>query len=139
MYANANQVKSELKGKQYILAVDRSGSMSIDDVNDEPRWSVMRESVESFASTMEALDPDGIDFTLFNDKTDWQKNVTKSKIVELLSKASPGGGTLLAPVLLKAFELFAGKKNARRTSTHNHSGGDGRLPLRQGRSDSSHR
>jgi len=91
--------------------VDMSGSMAIDDItdvngNERSRWDEMQESVLTFAEVMDTLDPDGIDFTLFNDAHRWQRGVHKDDIAAELKKQGPRGGTVLAPVLQAAFDEF---------------------------------
>lgn len=109
IHANANLQKDDLKDRQYVLIVDKSGSMSIEDCKDEQgrersRWVEMQEAVLSFAETMDRLDPDGIDFVLFNDGASWQRGVHQADIEIELKQHYPRSGTLLAPVLQQAFD-----------------------------------
>lgn len=115
LHANATLTKDDLKGRQFILIVDKSGSMTIEDMKNDAgqevsRWLYMQESVLAFASTLDALDPDGIDFALFNDGEVWKHNVHQDGVKGLLQSHIPRGGTVMGPVLQSAIGLFFKQK-----------------------------
>lgn len=115
LFANAALTKEDLKGRQFILIVDKSGSMSIEDMKNDAgqevsRWAYMQESVLAFSSTLDALDPDGIDFALFNDGASWNQNVHEDDVKKLLQSHVPRGGTVMGPVLQQAIGIFFGQK-----------------------------
>lgn len=107
-HANAQIETKDLQGRQMILLVDKSGSMSRDDMkpNDQTRWNVMQEAVLEFVDVMAKADPDGIDFCLFDERQNWYSNVGPEQIKTILSQTYPCNGTILAPPLQAAFELF---------------------------------
>ena len=52
--------------RDYVLLIDKSGSMATTDCNGKSRWEAMQESTLAFASKAATLDPDGIDVVFFN-------------------------------------------------------------------------
>lgn len=115
MYPNAELKRKDLENRQYVLVVDKSASMSMEDTKDDQgnersRWADMQEAVLSFAEVMDGLDPDGIDFCLFNDTMAWLRGVHKADIAAELKLHYPRSGTLLSPVIRTAFQNHFNEK-----------------------------
>jgi Mg-chelatase subunit ChlD len=103
-FENAQMAPEQAAGRDYVLVIDASGSMLTEDCpNDSNRWQEASEGAAAFASTMDRLDPDGIDLCFFNDGATWEFNVHHEQVIEAFSKVKPRGGTLLAPVLSQIF------------------------------------
>jgi hypothetical protein len=105
--ANAKLSKEDAAGRDYVLAIDISGSMNTEDCpGDTSRWHDAAEGAIAFAECIERLDPDGIDICLFNNKMQWFKNATAQVVRDIFANHSPNGGTLLAPVFRTALDNY---------------------------------
>jgi hypothetical protein len=85
--------------RDYVLIVDRSGSMGTADVHGKSRWEVAREGTEALARKIQTLDPDGVDLYTFANKFNRYENVTADKVAQIWQENEPNGGTNLAGVL----------------------------------------
>jgi Mg-chelatase subunit ChlD len=106
---------AQAKEYDYILLIDKSGSMSekSNQMENGTRWDEVREFTESFARFAESVDDDGITVITFNTSATVADNVTAAKVSEIFKNERPGGGTALAPALKEAFKKkFASSKNA---------------------------
>jgi len=104
---NAKLSKEEAAGRDYVLAIDISGSMLSEDCpGPVSRFEAASEGAVAFAETLEKLDPDGFDLCLFSDKMQWFKAASADVVRDVFAKHSPDGGTLLAPVLKRSIEAF---------------------------------
>lgn len=94
--------------RDYILVIDRSGSMS------GSNWEEARAAVEFFAAAICEFDPDGITLILFDDSVLKFKDVKDpDRVKELFETYTPCGTTNLAAALDTAFEEhFGGKRGA---------------------------
>ena len=103
----------ELEMRNYVLVVDRSGSMgdSVSKTSSTSKWEAVHEYVTAFARECDKLDPDGIELYLFNNKFVRFENVTTDTVNEIFQKNSPMGGTDFVPVLSEIFKRhFDGDK-----------------------------
>ena len=94
--------------RDYILVIDRSGSMS------GSNWDEARAAVEFFAAAICEFDPDGVTLILFDDSIRKFENVKDpDQVKRLFEQNGPCGTTDLAAALDCAFtEHFAGKRGA---------------------------
>ena len=95
---------TEIKGRDYVIAVDRSGSMSEADCDGTSRWGTCKESVKAACNHLQQYDPDGVDLYFYNASFKKIENVTSDKIDQEWNCVSPMGGTKFAPVLKDAFD-----------------------------------
>ena len=91
----------ELNMRNYVVVIDRSGSMSdsVSNTNFTTRWNYAKESVISLARKCAEYDKDGIDVYTFNRTFQRFPNTTPDKVVEIFNQVSPNGGTDFVPVL----------------------------------------
>ncbi len=103
-----------LAGRDYVLVVDCSGSMMTEDCeNFNSRWNDAKEGAIAFASTMDRLDPDGIDLCFFNDTDFWLRNVHQADVENAFMERAPRGGTVLSPVLETIFLEWFDKRGTK--------------------------
>lgn len=96
-----------LENRDYTLIVDRSGSMSTQDrEQNQSRWNSVRDSAIALAKKCEEFDPDGITVYLFSSTFRRYDNVTTDKVAQIFAENQPVGRTNLAEVLQHAFENF---------------------------------
>lgn len=84
------------KGDQFIIAVDASGSMQMQDTpSGESRFVYTLESLKAFVSQAAQWDPDGVSFYSFSGtKVDQHPDVkTVDEVNDLIKKIHIGGGT----------------------------------------------
>lgn len=104
--------RDSLTEYDFIAVVDRSGSMSSEDMpGNRSRWDYMQESLAAFARDLNKIDSDGIGLVLFGGSNiDVHDGVTSDKLPALFSERGPRGGTPLAEALTAALSL-AGKSD----------------------------
>lgn len=106
IFPNAKITKDQLHNRNYVLLIDKSGSMNEEDMGDVSRYKVMQESAIAFANTMEKLDPDGIDICFFDEKQYWSFNTKAESLPKLFKIYKPGGGTILESPLKQALDSY---------------------------------
>jgi hypothetical protein len=100
-----------LAGRDYVLIVDKSGSMSTPDCHGKTRWSAAKESSEALARKCAEFDPDGIDIYVYANTFKKYPNTTSDNVRRIFEENEPNGGTALDLVLKDAFDCyFADKK-----------------------------
>jgi Mg-chelatase subunit ChlD len=101
---------SKLSEYDFIVVIDKSGSMSETDCNGRSRWDAVQESALSFTRDVQALDSDGIGLVIFGNVVEAHDGVTADKLKEVFANHSPRGSTPLAEALTAALKL-AGKSD----------------------------
>lgn len=103
--------KVKLAEYDYVILVDRSGSMDTEDCpGNKSRWEQAKEWGKQFATQCEQYDDDGIDVIFFDHSLIDFTNVTSSKIDEMFRKYNPNGSTDTAKAVKKAFDLYFDRK-----------------------------
>lgn len=101
-----------LQEYDFVVVVDRSGSMSTEDApGNKSRWEYMQETVGAFARDLNKLDSDGIGLVTFGgSKITVDDGVTPAKVDEVFQTNRASGSTPLAEALTAALKL-AGKSD----------------------------
>lgn len=101
---------TQIENRDYVLCIDKSGSMSINDCNGKSRWDYCKESVLGLLNKLSTIDPDGVDLYFYNTSFTKHENVTPQTLNDVWSKTSPIGGTMFAPVLKDVFNQHFSKQ-----------------------------
>lgn len=99
---------ARLSEYDFIVCVDKSGSMGETDCNGKSRWEAMQESVIAFVRDITKLDSDGIGLVVFGNVVQHYDNVGVDQVKAIFEQHSPRGGTPLHAALTSALQL-AGK------------------------------
>ena len=108
-------MNERIENRDYVIAIDQSGSMSERDCDGKSRWEHCKESVKALLNKVDEIDPDGVDLYFYNQNFVKFENITSTKLDDTFKKMSPIGGTSFAPVLN---DIFGGhfSKQARPTT-----------------------
>ena len=104
-------LEKEALARQYVLIIDRSGSMSWPD-GTTTRWESARKAVEKLVEAAFTYDTDHmVPVYLFDDKVEFVGECTSSsQVVDVFKNYQPRGTTDLAQCLEVAMEEYAGRK-----------------------------
>lgn len=102
----------DLAKRDYIVMIDKSGSMSEAHKSGRSRWKHAEENVANLARKCAEFDSDGIDVVVFagNDKT--YNNVTPEKVTQIFAENEPNGSTNTAGALKKVLDGYFTRKTA---------------------------
>jgi len=92
--------------RNYVVAIDKSGSMAEQGVFGMSRWDEARELTIGIAKHCEKLDEDGIDVVVFANTVKTYSNVTADKVVQVFTESQPIGGTNTAAALEEIFANY---------------------------------
>lgn len=102
----------KLKNRDYILLLDKSGSMEERDTpNGKSRWEYAQESTMAIATKVNEYDPDGITVIPFAGHFQVYDNTTPAKVKDVFKENSPMGGTVLSAPLKAVFDDYLAKKS----------------------------
>lgn len=101
--------------RDYVLLVDKSGSMSTPDVEGKSRWDAIKEASVTVARRLDEIDPDGIVFGLFSSKPQRFANAKPEQIEQLFSTNEPGGSTALHLALAAELDDYLQRKAVGKT------------------------
>lgn len=101
-----------LQDRDYILILDKSGSMSTPDQGGKSRWQIAQESTLALARKCEQFDPDGITVYTFSSRFKRYDNVTAGKVEQIFMENDPVGTTNLTAVLNDAINNYFQRKAA---------------------------
>lgn len=96
--------------RDYVLLVDKSGSMSTPDVDGKSRWDAIKEASVAVARKLDEIDPDGIVFGLFSGTPQRFPNAKPDKIERLFKEQEPGGSTALHLALAAELDDYLQRK-----------------------------
>jgi uncharacterized protein with von Willebrand factor type A (vWA) domain len=103
----------ELKKYDFIVLVDKSGSMSEEDCpGGKSRWDYAQENVLAIAKQCEKYDDNGITVGVFSNKLKLYENVTDGSglLKKIFSENQPGGTTDTAGALSHVIEEYLATK-----------------------------
>lgn len=109
---------TKLANRDYVLVIDKSGSMASEDCNGKSRWKAAQESTFAIATKLNELDPDGIDVVTFSDDFKVYNNTTPEKVKDVFSSCYPMGSTDLTKTLNYVFDYYLNKKKAGTTQAN---------------------
>lgn len=110
---------SKLENRDYVLVLDKSGSMEDTDTpSGQSRWKSAEESTLAIASKIGQFDPDGFTVIPFSSTFKVYENQTADKVKQVFKENSPMGGTTLAPVLKAVFADYNKRKAAGNTKAN---------------------
>lgn len=105
----------DLKNRDFIVLVDKSGSMSEQDCpNGKSRWDYAQENVLAIARECMKYDGDGITVGVFANKLKLYENVTDGAdlLKKIFSENQPGGSTDTAGALSQVINEYLTAKKA---------------------------
>lgn len=106
-------MNENLKNRDYVLIIDKSGSMvGTDTPTGQTRFKAAEESTVAIATMLEEYDPDGITVIPFNAAFKVYDNTTAAKVADIFRENQPMGGTVLAPPLQSVFDSYLAAKKA---------------------------
>lgn len=106
-----NNAHAKLSEYDFVLVVDKSGSMGEEDMGGRSRWDYMQETAVAFARDIGKMDSDGIGLVLFSGTSVVAKDgCDLNAVKELFAANRPAGSTPLHLALTEAFKL-AGKSD----------------------------
>lgn len=109
----------QLKNRDFVIVVDKSGSMGTPDCpGGKTRWKYAEESTAAIARKLQEFDPDGITVIPFSGNFKVHENVTGEKVAELWQEHSPMGSTNLTAVLKQVFGDYNKRKAANGTKAN---------------------
>lgn len=110
---------SKLENRDYVLVLDKSGSMGATDcAGGQSRWKAAEESTVALSRKISSLDPDGITVITFAGSHKTYENVTPDTVERIFKENEPGGGTTLGPVLAAVFADYKKRKAAGQTKAN---------------------
>lgn len=102
----------DLAKRDYVVALDKSGSMGEKHKTSRSRWAYGQEQMLAVARKCEEFDSDGIDVVLFSNNFKTYNNVTADKVAQIFKENEPGGGTDTAGVLKLILDAYFIRKAA---------------------------
>ncbi len=108
----------KLQNRDYVLVIDRSGSMSTADCGGKSRWNYCQETTKAIAAKIQELDPDGITVYMFGSSFKKYEGVTAEKVASIFKEVEPLGGTDLNPTLKDIFADYNKRKAAGSTKAN---------------------
>lgn len=96
----------------FIIAIDKSGSMSQPGSHGLSRWKEAQEITLAVATKAAEFDDDGITVIAFARTFNLYDNVTAAKVAQVFAENEPIGGTDTAGVLNLVFDRYSQSKRA---------------------------
>ena len=101
---------SKLSNRDYVIVIDKSGSMATKDVGGKSRWQAVQETVNAIAQKVSEYDPDGITVYTFGSSFRKYENTTPEKVAQVFKENEPAGGTDMMPFLKDVFSSYQARK-----------------------------
>ncbi len=103
-------MSTKLEGRDFTIAIDRSGSMGISN-GSMTRWESAAEGAVALASKAAKFDPDGLELILFGSTVKKFEDVSPEKIGEIFKEYDPMGSTNLTEALNVYFSGYFERKS----------------------------
>ncbi len=101
----------ELSKYDYVIAIDKSGSMSTPDcVGGKTRWQHTQEQAMNVARKCAEFDSDGIDVVVFGSSAKEYHGVTPDKVEQVFKENNPGGSTNTAGAVKLVTDAYFARK-----------------------------
>jgi Mg-chelatase subunit ChlD len=100
----------DLRKYDFVVAIDKSGSMARPGTRGLPRWKEAEEAAYGIASKAAEYDDDGITVVTFSSSTRVFDNVTAERVEQVFSENDPGGTTDTAGMLRVVFDRYNASK-----------------------------
>lgn len=96
----------DLSKYNFIIAIDKSGSMAMPGTSGKQRWVEAQEATYALAAKAEKFDDDGIDVLVFGSSHKLYEGVTAEKVAQVFAENDPSGSTNTAGVLKAIFDRY---------------------------------
>jgi Mg-chelatase subunit ChlD len=103
-------MSKDLSKYDFIIAVDKSGSMAQAGTRGKSRWEEAQEATIALAAKAAQFDEDGITVIPFANTFSVYDNVTADKIAQVFTENEPNGGTNTSGVLTAIFDRYNANK-----------------------------
>jgi hypothetical protein len=100
----------ELKKRDYIVAIDSSGSMSTPHKSGKTRWAYAQEQTEALARKCAEFDSDGIEIKVFASGVKSYNNTIPDKVTQIFKENEPRNSTDTAKLMRQIFEEYFERK-----------------------------
>lgn len=100
------QTENATPRRNYVVAIDKSGSMAGQGTFGMSRWDEAKELTIGIAKHCEKLDEDGIDVVVFANTVRTYNGVTADKVLQVFTESQPNGGTNTAGALEEIFANY---------------------------------
>lgn len=105
--------KEQLAQRDYVVAIDKSGSMSENDCpGGKTRWAWVQEQALNVSRKCAEFDDDGIDVVVFAGSAKEYHGVTPDKVAQVFQENSPGGSTDTAGAVKLVTDAYFERKKA---------------------------
>lgn len=91
----------------FIIAIDKSGSMAMSGTSGKQRWIEAQEATFALAAKAATFDSDGLDVLVFGSSHKLYEGVTADKVAQVFSENEPSGSTNTAGVLKVIFDRYS--------------------------------
>lgn len=115
MNENSNATAADLAKYDFIICIDRSGSMGTKEANGKSRWQIAEESTVALARKAAEHDTDGATVCIFGGSTiKSYENITgaEDKVAQIFKENEPAGGTPTDKVLAEHLNKYMTAKKA---------------------------
>ncbi len=103
-------MKKDLTKYDFVIAVDKSGSMTLPGSHGLSCWEEAKEAVSAIAVKAAEFDADGLTLVTFANTHTITDGVTPEKVSEVFSSQEPNGGTDTAAMLRAVFDRYNAAK-----------------------------
>lgn len=99
-------MSKDLSKYDFVIAIDKSGSMSLPGISGKSRWAEAQEATLALAAKAASFDSDGIDVLVFGSQHKLYENTTVEKVAQVFNENEPSGSTNTAGVLKVIFDRY---------------------------------
>lgn len=96
----------DLSQYDFIILIDKSGSMAMPGTSGKPRWTEAQEATYALAAKAATFDEDGLDVIVFGGSHKLYEGVTADKVTQVFAENEPSGSTNTAGALKAVFDRY---------------------------------